>query len=94
MNPHNSLSAKRVDADDRSSDWVRDSAGEKLWTCTYCGEHGPWDDVKAVECSHIYPPCDWCGLTPTCARDCAGIAQALSGAKVYVAGFMNNGLSN
>jgi hypothetical protein len=68
-NPHNSLIAL---------DPPR-SHPPRRWRCSYCGTEGLYDDVEAVECTYEYPPCEYCGQTPTCAPDCKGIALALSG---------------
>jgi len=58
----------------------------RIWMCQYCGIIGPMNTIRAVACSHVYPPCKYCGQTPECARDCPGIAMALSLPQVYVAG--------
>lgn len=80
-NPHNSLVAL---------DPPR-SHPPRRWRCSYCGIEGLYDEVEAVECTYEYPPCEYCGQTPTCAPDCEGIALALTGEltpeiKAYVAG--------
>ncbi|MBW2672341.1 MAG: hypothetical protein JRD89_02845 [Deltaproteobacteria bacterium] len=69
-NPHNWLS--RI-ADDR-------------WACQYCGLEGTIEDIDAMACTHEYPPCKYCGLTPICAVDCPGVWQALMSPEVYLAG--------
>jgi len=67
-NPHNLLVAL---------DPPRD-APPRRWRCRYCGVEGLWEEVDAAACTYVYPPCDHCGQTPTCAKDCAGIAMALA----------------
>lgn len=59
---------------------------ERRWRCRYCGIEGLMDNVRAVECSYVYPPCPYCGQSPECAIDCEGIAKALAGEDVYIAG--------
>lgn len=56
------------------------------WKCKYCGEEGTMAQVRAVECRYEYPPCEHCGQTPECARDCPGVAAALSMPGVLVIG--------
>ena len=68
-NPHNHLS--------------KGPDGE--WTCQYCGVKGTVDELDDTECSHVYPPCPYCGQAPLCAPDCKGVGLALSGAGVYLA---------
>lgn len=79
MNPHNWMSAL-------------DPAGTKnrRWQCQYCKDVGRLAELESRECSYVYPPCRWCGETPTCAKDCKGIAQALSGALIIGEGHGEN----
>lgn len=67
-NPHNHLTAL---------DPPRESPPRR-WRCRYCGAEGLMDDLLAIACTHVYPPCSYCGQTPECASDCRGIAEALS----------------
>lgn len=77
MNPHNSIVAL-------SPPGIKN----RRWKCRYCGEEGSCDDLMGPEqknpCSHVYPPCKFCGQTPTCAANCTGIAAALSSPDVRV----------
>ncbi len=66
MNPHNWLTALDPPYTD-----------DRRWRCNYCKLEGTFEEVQAVECTFVYPPCDSCGLTPTCAPDCKGAAAAL-----------------
>ena len=72
MNPHNSIKAL-----DHPIAWPN-----RRWQCRMCGEIGRLDDLAGSAqinpCGYVYPPCEWCGQTPTCAADCKGIAQALA----------------
>lgn len=68
-----------------------DPAGTKArrWTCTYegCTEAGDINILIKQDCIEPPPPpCHWCGQTPLCAPDCAGIELALSGDDVHVVG--------
>jgi hypothetical protein len=67
MNPHNCLVA--VDPP---------GTRNRLWKCAHCGATGLFDQLWVSSCSHVYPPCSWCGQTPTCAPDCVGVAAALA----------------
>lgn len=75
LNPHNLLTA----LDPPSRD-------DRRWRCRYCHREGLYDELLEIACTFVYPPCPFCGQTPTCARDCDGIARALSGEDVYIAG--------
>jgi hypothetical protein len=61
--------------------------GVDAWRCDYCGQQGSMSQLENTDCTHYYPPCSSCGQHPFCAPDCPGIAEALSDASVYVAGF-------
>lgn len=76
MNPHNWMEA--LDPPGRSN---------RRWRCHYCRAEGTVDDLLAVACTHVYPPCESCGQTPTCAADCAGISEALSAPGGFTAGW-------
>ncbi len=78
MNPHNSLVA--LDPPRRHP--------ARRWKCHYCGVEGLLETVRAIACTYVYPPCEHCGETPTCAADCPGIAAALSDGGVYLAGIV------
>lgn len=56
------------------------------WRCQYCGMEGTWEELHAVACSYVYPPCPSCGQTPECSPDCRGIAEALNGPGVHIIG--------
>lgn len=56
------------------------------WCCDYCGAIGLFDDIRKTECSHVYPPCEVCGQTPECAKDCAGVLAVLGAPSVHVIG--------
>lgn len=58
----------------------------RRWRCHYCRIEGLYDEVVAVACTHVYPPCNACGQTPICSLTCAGIAAALSDSGVHIAG--------
>jgi hypothetical protein len=77
LNPHNWMTA--LDPPGRS---------DRRWQCNYCGDTGTMEEVRSRPCAHVYPPCAYCGQTPECALDCPGIAKALSGDDVHVAGMV------
>jgi hypothetical protein len=56
----------------------------RRWECAYCKARGTMDELSRIECTHVYPPCKYCGETPECAQDCPGIGIALSGDDVHV----------
>jgi hypothetical protein len=56
-----------------------DGKHDPTWRCHYCGDEGTAAELESRACSHEYPPCSYCGQTPTCAQDCGGVAQALAG---------------
>jgi hypothetical protein len=66
-NPHNYLLA----LDPRGTP-------NRCWRGVYCDLEGAFEEVEAVACAHVYPPCTDCGLTPTCAPDCKGAWSALA----------------
>jgi hypothetical protein len=50
----------------------------RRWRCNDCGDTGLYDDVHDRACTAPPPPpCEWCGQTPLCARDCMGMAVLL-----------------
>lgn len=59
---------------------------ERRWKCTYCYEVGLLDELRAIACTYVYPPCEYCGQTPECAIDCKGVLDALGRPDVYVVG--------
>jgi len=67
VNPHN-----RVVAIDPPR-----SHPPRRWRCAFCGDVGTLAELDARPCAHVYPECAYCGLTPTCAPDCSGIAAAM-----------------
>ena len=71
MNPHNMLVRVGETPVDR-------------WRCHYCEATGTYEELRAVACTHVYPPCSYCGQTPECASDCPGIAMALATPGVLV----------
>lgn len=73
MNPHNYL--KRVGEPPRD-----------LWCCEYCKDEGTMEALRSRACTFVYPPCEHCGQTPECAKDCAGMAGVLSMPGIYVIG--------
>jgi Fe-S-cluster-containing dehydrogenase component len=77
LNPHNWLSALDPPG-----------SANRRWRCQYCGMEDFFDNLRAVACTYVYPPCEHCGETPECAQDCPGIAAALSGSGVYLVGFI------
>lgn len=61
----------------------------KRWRCCYCGAEDTWEKIHASECTHVYPPCEYCEGSPDtneCAPDCKGILDILASPDVYVAG--------
>jgi hypothetical protein len=52
-------------------------APERMWQCDYCHAVGTFEELEALECSYVYPPCEHCGQTPTCAQDCPGVLGLL-----------------
>lgn len=81
MNPHNHTVA--LDPPDLTG-----TGKLRRWQCQMCGEIGLLDDLMGRDqkkpCAYIYPPCESCGQTPTCAPDCRGILAALSSPNVRV----------
>ena len=75
-NPHNSIVPVKTESGERTGQWE----------CTYCHMKGTFDELNEIACTHVYPACKYCGLTPICAADCAGILGALMGDNVYIAG--------
>jgi hypothetical protein len=64
-----------------------DPPGEgRRWKCVPCGAIGPYDELRAIECTAVYPPCPYCKQTPECARDCAGMLAILGSPDVHVVG--------
>jgi hypothetical protein len=61
--------------------------GGGRWQCSDCGAIGGPDLLYSAGCTAPKEPCKHCGCSPVCARDCGGIAKALSDPDVYVAGF-------
>ena len=76
LNPHNHIIA------------IDPPGMNRRWECRLCNEIGSCDDLvgpaQKNACTHVYPPCPWCGQTPECAADCAGIAAALKTPEVKV----------
>lgn len=73
MNPHNLMTrtaAPPIDA----------------WRCDFCKKSGTFKGLRKTECTYVYPPCKYCGETPECARDCAGMLAALGSPGVEVIG--------
>jgi hypothetical protein len=56
----------------------------RRWQCAECKVIAVgYNALAAIPCTAPDPPpCDWCGQTPECARDCVGVAMALSGVGV------------
>jgi len=42
------------------------------WKCRYCDYQGTYDELEVVACTYEYPPCSYCGETPTCTPECVG----------------------
>lgn len=76
LNPHGILKA---------IDPPRDHPPRRF-RCHYCEAVGLYDELQAVACTYVYPPCEFCGQTPECAADCAGIAAILGSPDVHVVG--------
>lgn len=80
MNPHNGCTK------------IAHKIGNRLarWKCRYCGDEGTLGQLmgpnQRASCAYVYPPCRYCGQTPTCARDCRGIAEVLSTPDVHIVG--------
>jgi hypothetical protein len=78
-NPHN---------DCRTAD--PPGAPNRRWRCVMCGEEGPLDELMGPDqkndCGYVYPPCETCGQTPTCAPDCALMMALLGSSDVHVVG--------
>jgi len=58
----------------------------RRWRCFYCKAEGLFEELQAIACTHVYPPCEFCGQTPICAPDCAGCLALLGAPGVYVVG--------
>jgi hypothetical protein len=84
VNPHNHIVA--IDPPDPGPG----TGKTRRWKCKMCGEVGLCDDLMGPDqrnpCAYVYPPCKYCGQTPTCAPDCYGILAALSSPNVRVIG--------
>lgn len=76
MNPHNRIVA--IDPPRKSP--------PRRWRCHYCAAVGLYDELRAVPCTFVYPPCATCGETPECAPDCRGVLAALATPGVLVIG--------
>jgi hypothetical protein len=74
-NPHNS--AVPIDP----------SGEQRRWQCTCCGQVGAdYNALNQTECTHVYPPCEFCFKVRECAADCPGIAAILRAPEVHLAG--------
>lgn len=63
--------------------------GNGTWSCPDCGftANDPTIILNDINgCTVGHPPCSHCGGAHECAPDCAGIAKALSGEGVHIAG--------
>lgn len=63
--------------------------GDGTWRCRDCGftAADPNDVLDGPEnCTHGKPACSYCGGTKECELDCPGVAKALAGEDVYIAG--------
>ena len=58
----------------------------KLWRCVGCLQTGTLDNLGAIPCPIVQPPCEHCGLTPVCAWDCKGIWGLLNSPDIYLVG--------
>lgn len=80
LNPHNILIALDPPGE----------ASRRRWRCDCCKIEGLMDEVQAIECAFVYPPCKHCGLSGECAQDCPGMMALLgslaANPKVYIAG--------
>ena len=75
MNPH--MSKSRIELPgNRDADW----------RCNYCKVVGKLEALREIECSYVYPPCEFCGGTPECTLECPGIAAALGSVDVVLVG--------
>lgn len=75
-NPHKQLSAPRPDDDADDDEWKGDK--NLVWRCDYCDMVGTMEEIKSVDCSHKYLPCDDCGNSPACDPKCASIERNIS----------------
>ena len=57
---------------------------ERRWKCQYCPAQGTMAELAKITCTHVYPPCEYCGQAPECAQFCEGIAMALADSRVHV----------
>jgi hypothetical protein len=78
MNPH--LSCQPIDP----------PGPRRRWICTDCGETGAIEALMGPKqkkaCKKVHPPCEHCGGTPLCAKDCPGILAILGAPGVHVIG--------
>lgn len=58
----------------------------RRWRCNCCGKADALDNLRKTDCSYVHPPCKYCGQTPECAADCAGIMTILASPDVHVVG--------
>lgn len=88
--PYNSLCGKcRV-----PHQLLQRSGPGDLWRCAHCGQQGAEAALRATDCTHVYAPCESCGLAPFCAPDCSLVAAALGQPGVYVVGTIPPGGKN
>ena len=64
---------------------ILDNLGDDVWQCQRCEWRGSFNSQRN-DCTHIMPPCKYCGLTPICSATCIGIMQLLASPDVYLAG--------
>lgn len=63
-----------------------EQTGRRRWKCQDCKVEGTYDELRGTGCAYVYPPCEHCGQTPECARDCPGIMAILGNPAVHVVG--------
>lgn len=68
LNPHNWLTAVTP----------RGRVPIRRFKCQWCGDVGTYEELLTRACGYVYPPCQHCGETPTCAQDCSGILAVLA----------------
>ena len=56
INPHNGLTRTNV------------TGQLGIWQCEKCPAKGTMEEVNAIACTYVYPPCPHCNLTPICAK--------------------------
>lgn len=56
-----------------------------IFECGHCGKQDdPSGLMNSRDCTKVYEPCNHCGQTEECAKDCSGISGILGSDSVHV----------